>query len=521
MVDISPTDKDNAEAILRSFINENFPTIDTRKGTAFRSLVISPAAMFYALFQKEITELRQSQSLLDVDLTTADESVVEAIISNFLLSRNEGSNSTGIIKVSASENKTYTASTLTEFVTESGIVFTPTQDLTFSLSPSESSGNSTLFLDNVAGTYFFLVPVESTLSTSEIVEQDTVFSLGATSALDNSIFGLEAYVTFSQGREKETIEEYKTRAQDSITVRDLVTDKSIRTVIQENFPSAFSVTSIGMGDPEMLRDLILPQGVHKGGSVDVYVRTDKVPPRSTVEKFITDNLSVELTSPETPIFKISSIEVSANDTLTLLTEGTDYSISYSADDPTFQSFIVNEVEQYAARFSVKEKVVIQFIDTSLINAKVLLNLTRPSAFTSIQTYLEDDDNRVVCSNLLAKAYAPVFISTSIHYRQTSAGETVDEVAIKTAVSDYVNSLAGGVNTVEVSKIIDIVQNFEGVQSVVLPLTVNAEVHKTDGSTESLETSDKLLISTDKPIGFSQRICQYILNPEDIEMSSDG
>ena len=98
---------------------------------------------------------------------------------------------------------------------------------------------------------------------------------------------------------------------------------------------------------------------------------------------------------------------------------------------------------------------------------------------------------------------------------------MDEVAIKTAVSDYVNSLAGGVNTVEVSKIIDIVQNFEGVQSVVLPLTVNAEVHKTDGSTESLETSDKLLISTDKPIGFSQRICQYILNPEDIEMSSDG
>jgi len=521
MADISSEDKDNAEALLRAFINENFPTIDTRKGTAFRSLVISPAAMFYALFQKEITELRQSQSLLDVNLTTADESVVEGIISNFLLSRNEGAKATGVIKVSASEDKLYEVSADTEFVTETDLVFTPLEALSFESSATESSSSQTLFSDPEEGTYFFLVPVESTSTTSEIVEQDTVLTLGETSFLDSAIFGLSAYITFSQGREKETIDEYKVRAQDSITVRDLVTDKSIRTVIQDNFPTAFSVTSIGYGDSEMLRDLVLPQGIHKGGSVDVYVRTDKVPPRSTIEKFITDNLSVELLSPETPVFKVDSIEIVTGNSLTLLTEGTDYTVAFKSDDPTFQSYVVTEITDYAARFSTKERVVITFNDSSLINSKVLLTITRPSTLVSIQEFTEDSENRVVCSNLLTKAYAPVFISMDISYRNTSVGEIVDVAAVKTAVSDYINSLAGENSTVEVSRIIDIVQNFSGIQSVVLPFTVEAEVHKPNGVVDLLSTTDKLEISTEKLIGFSQRVCQYILNPEDITLSSNG
>lgn len=512
MTEVSLADRQQAEALLVAFINEILPKINTRKGTAFRSLIIDAAAVTYAKIRQEGTDLRTSLNINNIASSGFDESVIEAFIDNFLLTRNEGSYSQGIMRVDVSTNKTYTVTTDVVFETDT-VSFIPLSNEIYEVD-GEDNGNSNLYTDPETGLYFLLVPVQSTTVTSEVVQQSTVFTLQAGSFIDQNFLQASAYLDFSQGSDKESLAEYQARAQESLTVRDLVTQKSIQTVIPENFGNVSSIRTIGYGDVEMLRDLVFPHGVHKGGDVDIFVRPDVLPQTVTLEKIVVSNLEVELTAPDTPLYKVISIEERVGSTLTLLEEGTDYEISFSSEDFGLRSFAGSPVPNYYSRFSNKEIIKIRFLNQRFINSRVVITAYKPSSIENMQVYVDADDNRVVSSDLLVRALAPVFVSAEVTYRIESSDKAPDQANLLSTIMSYVNGLAKD-ETVQVSKIVDLVQSFEGVVGVQLPLTITAEVNKTDGSVETISTEDKLVIPTEQSIGFSQRICQYILRAEDL------
>jgi hypothetical protein len=280
--------------------------------------------------------------------------------------------------------------------------------------------------------------------------------------------------------------------------------------VKDTFPQVSHVQPIGYGDPEMVRDLVLPHRVHKGGDVDVFVRTGSLPSTQVVSKGIL-GLSVELLPPETPILKVVSVQVKNGEMLTL---DEDYTVSYGSTDLTEQSFSTDRTVRFYSRFSAKEKVILTFLKSDLESKEVIITTRNPSGISSVQSFLEDEENRVIAANLLARTFAPVFISLNISYRVTGFDSPVDEISLKVNLQNYVNSLAGE-ETVEVSKIVNILEETAGLKSVVLPLIVSSEIHKTDGTTVTSETQDKLVIPTEKDLGFSQKICQYILLSEDI------
>jgi hypothetical protein len=515
MATINQEDKNQAEALIRAFINENFPEIETRKGSAFRSLVISPAAAFYALLLAEQEQFRNSLSLANISIEDFDESIIEAFISNYLVTRNTGSKTTGILRLDGSTSKTYTISEEVRFITGDEIEFKPTADGTFSPDPTEDQG--TLFEDPDTGTFFFLVNVESVEVSNVQIEQDTVFTLTSDSFVDNDLVGIAAYNEFATGTSAETLEEYRARAVESVTVRNLVTDKSIRAVIPENFAQVSRIQPVGYGEVEMIRDLVLPHNIHKGGDIDIFVRTGELPATQVYEKAVVSNLQVELLPPETPIYKIEKIELQDGNSLTLLTEGTDYEVDFDSTALVEQSFVTNVTVEYYSRFSTSEKVVIRFLNPTYANRRAVITVSAPTSIQTIQDFVDDENNRVIAASLWVRAFAPVFISMDISYRVTGTDEPVDEDALKLEIQSYVNALAG-LDTIEVSKIVQIMEQATGLKSVVLPVTVVAEVNKTNGSVETVTTQDKLVIETDRTIGFSQRICQYILKPEDITLT---
>lgn len=512
MTDVSLADRQQAEALLIAFINEHFPDISTRRGTAFRSLIISPAAATYALILKEGQNLRTSLSLSGITESGFDESVIESFIDNFLLSRSPGSTSTGIMRINVSTNKRYTITT--DVIFELGTLqFSPQANAIYEVN-GEENDNENLFQDPETLLYFFLVPVESLAVTSTVVEAGTLFTLSPGSFIDTDFLTSTSYVDFSQGKAQETITEYRDRALESLTVRDLVTSKSIRTVIPENFGSVLALSIVGMGDVEMLRDLVIPHNIHTGGSVDIFVRTDKIPPIITLEKTVVSNLELELSSPDTPLFKIISVEERVNNNLVLLTEGVDYNISFSSKEAGTVGFAGSPSPTYYSRFSDIEVIKVTFLNSNFINSRVVITAYKPSSILNLQTFVDEDDNRVMASDELVRAMAPVFISSEITYRIESSDKAPDQASLKIAVMDFVNELSGE-NTIQVSQIIDLIQSFEGVKGVMLPLVINAEVNKTDGSVENISTEDKLVIATEQPIGFSQKICQYIMRAEDL------
>jgi hypothetical protein len=79
----------------------------------------------------------------------------------------------------------------------------------------------------------------------------------------------------SDGTVVETTADLIERSQNVITVRNLINNRSIDTVLQNEFPDIWTTLTVGMGEPEMLRDKRLEVAehieLHVGGHYDTYV----------------------------------------------------------------------------------------------------------------------------------------------------------------------------------------------------------------------------------------------------------
>jgi hypothetical protein len=508
MAEIKEIDIQNAEALLLVFINDAFPSIETRVGSAFRSLVITPAATIYALIRKEIATFSESLNILDIDTETADESVLEAQLNNFLITRKDGSTSSGLLRVSVLISKEYVVSAQTLFEASDGTGYSTGADVVIPATSLISDGT----------TLFFLLPVTSTAPTNTFITQGDVLSLSVNSFIDAAVSEIRAYATFSLGRAQETIEEFRDRAAESITVRDLVTDKAINTVLKEEFGEILQVVPVGYGDVEMLRDLIHPFEIHKGGDVDVFVRSDRIPGTIVVDKIVPAGLYVDMVAPEVPILKIEGITRVDSGLIIALEQGVDYNIEYLASPswPT-TTYLDGLVARYSARFSPQELIRINFTDAALATQQVQITMVVPTNIQGFQDFVDQDDQRVITASLLIRALCPVFISMNIVYKRKVFDPVPDTAAITSAILDYINN-AEGQDKLQVSKIVKIVQETEGVHDIELPLEVTAEVHNTDGTVEIIVFDNELEIAESKSIGFSQRICQYIVKEADISFS---
>jgi len=505
MAEILESNIQNAESILIAFINEKFPSIETRSGSAFRSLIITPAATIYALIIKELDTFNESLNILDIDTSTVDESVLEAQLNNFLITRKTGSTSSGILKVAVLTDKEYVVSASTLFLTSEGVSFTTGVDKVIAAEDLLSDGE----------TSFFLLPVTSVNPTSAIVSQGSVLTLDLIGFIDRAVSNISAYADFSQGRDTETIEEFRDRAAESITVRDLVTTKSIITVMKEQFSEILDVVPIGYGDLEMLRDLIYPFEVHKGGDVDIFVRSDRIPGTFVIEKIVPDSLFIDLVAPEVPLLRIESLTKIENNLVVTLQEDVDYTLQYLVS-PNWPStrFLDNFVARYSARFSTQELIRINILDSSLVAKQIQINTSKPTNIQGFQDFVDGDAQRVLTSSLLVRALCPVFISMNITYKKNIFDEPPETSAITSSILTYINGTTGE-EKLQVSKIIKLVQDTVGIHDIVLPLEITAEVHKTDGTFEEIVFDNELDITSSKPIGFSQKICQYIVKEEDI------
>lgn len=510
--EVSQSDIEQAEALLTAFLSELIPNLNLRKGSPLRSLVIAPAAAQYALLRVEGDNLRKSLSLENIDTSGFDESVIESFIENFLVTRNQGSKSSGILKVIVTEAKSYNISTSLVF-TKGDLEFSPVSTSVYQVNGS-SLGNKDLYFDANLGAYFALVPVESSQVSSAVITANEEFLLSPSSFIDESYDSAESYQDFSVGKDVETLTEFRDRAKNSLTVRDLVTKKSISTVLPEEFPQISDIVVSGYGDVEMVRDLVLPQGVHKGGDVDVYVRTDYLPIEFIVEREVVSNLQVDLVSPDVPVLKINSVHKKESNTLTLLTEGVDYRVEFDSVEKTAFS---SNYRKLGHRFSSKEIVRITFLNSSFINSRVVISGDSPSSIATIQTFVDSKDNRVISSSLLVKAMLPVYITLELTYRTKLGSIQPQESTIKQVIMDYFNTLKSP-DKPQVSEIVDRISGIEGVEGIQLPLTVTADLHKPDGTKQSFNFSDKLSIPSDKSQGFSQRVCQYVCREESLVLN---
>ena len=239
-------------------------------GTGLYDLLIKPLSLIYVLFQKDITRAESYLSIQNAMQNKAvlgDEfdTVVDAILSNWFMTRKDGVKSTGRVKLIFSKRlKSLTIPENTQFL-KGTTVFRNTNPVLF------GETDFTHFIDlNKRQYYYVILDVVSTKGSDVQINQGDIF----TSSMANIYLSkVEAASNFMVGSEKESNEDFIARTKQALTTRELVSNKSINNFFLEEIPSVKSIYIAGAGSSEQVRDVLSYEnsGIRVGNKADIYL----------------------------------------------------------------------------------------------------------------------------------------------------------------------------------------------------------------------------------------------------------
>ena len=279
---IGASDVLQAENMLTQTLAASDPSLDLRTGTAIRDLSIRPSATLLATINKALIYYWTQNSLANVDNTTPT-TFVDQIMSNYFMTRFSGSNA--VISANLYFAKPVSVALTTDifFSVDNINLFYPSSAVSYSASQ--------MTFDTSTNQYYLTVSLTAAAT-------GTQYNISAGSLIYFSNFNpyfLHAEIQYltSVAKSAETNTQFISRAQNSISTRNLINTPSITDNILSNFSVVTQVYSVGMGDAPMVRDKVQvvppilgnPIWIHLGGMTDIYLN---VPQITSLVQFTTD-----------------------------------------------------------------------------------------------------------------------------------------------------------------------------------------------------------------------------------------
>lgn len=249
-------------------LSEYDPTFELRRGTGFYDLFFKPLEFIVQPLRDEADSIQIAQSfrriLLTSDPDAFDSEPVDALANNLFVYRNTGAKSGG------SARAYYNNPVNREWPT-GGAIFSGNNGA-FYVNTAPFAITATQMGSQIeAGLFYYDIPVASQSVGAFDLAIGGLISL----ASDPDVVSVTNPAALTGGLAAETNTQLITRAQSSIAVRDLVTGNGFNAVMLSNFSASIvQLQPIGMGDPEMMRDIIY--NIHVGSKVDGYVKTPSI-----------------------------------------------------------------------------------------------------------------------------------------------------------------------------------------------------------------------------------------------------
>ena len=441
-----------SESFSKQYLSSIFPDLDLRDNVALSDLVIRPTSVLLAMIEKGLTAYFNSNSLVGVTDDTP-EADVDRLMSNLFLSRLVGSNSVirarlyflrGDRDVFVSDNNTFSA--------DNSNFFKPVVD---TFIPSNS-----LVYDGTKDEYYYdldLISVQQT-DESNLEDGDLIYH----SQVDPYFIQATVLYLSTRAVPAETNLEFISRSYSAISTRNLINTPSIVSAVLNLFNYIKKIQPVGMGEPEMRRDLVsivdpyesVNRDIHIGGKVDVYVNAEL----STEVKQYQTNTSGAIyidSSEGTPvtIVRATSGQLSENnleDDIPVSTNPT----------YTFGSY-VNEVFQPLGLYndfgmSANQVIKVQFTGVT-VPSTASFSMLMLKGLYSLQAYLDDTVSRVVCANYLARSLNVYYLTINI---KRTEGRLLDDESVSLCtelLKSYIDSLKAGEDLV-VSNLISLLVN---------------------------------------------------------------
>ena len=261
------------EEIIRTVLENEYKTADFSKGTVLYDLVVRPQAMYLALQYKNADTLTKSNSLLEISRNPeiASEQIVDAVLSNYRVTRTPGNKASGSINIVMTNNTTtpipsgsaFYYGTL-RFVTKTSFVGVPSQALV--------SRPTDRLIRPVGDFWEFTIEVEADQTGSEYqVTQGTSFS--AEVPPPGYVRTYSAY-DFSPGSTAETNEELIEKLARGASGKTMSSRLNIEALLFEEFPLLSHTSVVGSGQPDMVRSKSGLFNINYGGKADIYVQSE-------------------------------------------------------------------------------------------------------------------------------------------------------------------------------------------------------------------------------------------------------
>lgn len=531
--DLDATSIAQAEAFLVGWVNPQYPSIDFDEGV-FRNLLIRIAAIFQVLNQELIDDLRNSQSLLKVeeDPAAADPDVVDAILSNYRVTREAGAKASGTVvvvmtyqrSVSIPENTIFTANSLTYVVTQPYVAVTD--------AASVLTDAQRLISARSDGTYSFTVPVVASDEGASYNQR-----IGTRFTMTPAITGfIDSYALedFSGGSETETNAELMARLNEAIVQKVLSGRVQISALLADQLTTLRASSIVGFGDEEMLRDRHNMFGISTGGKSDLYCRTQYLPTtvKVTREAVLVDQAlgtwQATILRDDAPgFYEIQAVlpenEDPDQDTLEKLSEVRGLDMTPDSDEDLSPS-VENLTEGAYTRY---QTAVIQFKDTSGNLAELSVGATRDYDFymnampgiKDLQRYVMNRENRNPQADYLVRAPVPAFTTISLTIGYQGSDELPEVGPIKEAVASRVNGLDFQLGRLPASVVYDAVHDIipRSDAYVMSPIDMLVRIRQPDGVDVWNRSGDQIEIPDDPANAVSQRTVIFYLDADDVDV----
>jgi len=245
---------------IRRKIKEFDPGIDTTTGSAIGDLFVNPLSI---ILQDNLDFEEHLLSVLGIeDPEALTEEELNAVASNFLVTRVDGAKASGYVKLYYTEPLSATIPKGTLFATSDGKSYLSTS--AYAITRDLMTANTQNYPYYGTGN----IPVESdTAGEAFVTRAYTINQIVSTLIPEPAI--VKNPVAITGGAEKESNTALKSKILDSVSNKSVASPNGIKTVLQEAFPTITSLTVKSNGNSEMLRDI-----TYSGTNVGNYYTSD-------------------------------------------------------------------------------------------------------------------------------------------------------------------------------------------------------------------------------------------------------
>ena len=244
---LTPTQQEilEAELLAKQILEAQFPDLDLREGTGLRDLVLRPVSYAFALLKKGTDNYLAQNTIASVDDTT-DTTIVDDLLSNWFLTRNTGTYAVISARLYFARQKNITL--------PSSVYFSPDNSLKFYPVSTQLYQATNMGYDSYQNEWYIDVDLQAeTTGSSYNLNQGSLLYF---STFDPYFLHGEINFLVQSSTDAETNTQFISRASTAISTRNLINVPSVTSNLQSAFNTLSRLHTVGMGDPDMIRDAI-------------------------------------------------------------------------------------------------------------------------------------------------------------------------------------------------------------------------------------------------------------------------